>query len=171
MRNLIILLLLLTSFATHAVQEVSPKFDNRQWKLGWSGAQEAKAKNQPYNQVYDEYVLEGETVQNWSELVTIQFFPITDPRVTLKVFEEANKTELLKVCPGANWKTLPSKENEVMWSWDITKCPKAADQSEIVRLVKTQDGIYVFHYAIKKSPMPEDAKKTWENNLNAFTLK
>lgn len=162
---------LTVSSLAHALEGATPVFDNRNWKLGWSAAEEAKKHQKPYEQVFDEYVLEGETVNNWSELVTIQFFPITNAQVTLKAFETANKDEMMKTCPNANWRTLYSQKTEVMWEWDIKGCAKAEDQSEIARVVKTKAGIHVFHYAIKKSPMPQEVKKTWEANLKAFNIK
>lgn len=168
-RYLLICALTLSSFTAIANQTAKPVFDNREWELGWTIAQEANA---PQNgQVYEEYVLKGETVQNWSELVTIQFFPDLNKKTTLENFEALNKKELSKTCPSVKWRSLSNTEDERMWEWDVKDCKAAADQSDLTRIVKTDKGVFVFHYGIKKSPMPDDKKKEWEKNLKAIKPK
>lgn len=168
-RNLTALGLLLCSYAVIANESAKPVFDNREWELGWTIEQEANA---PKNgQIYEEYVLKGETVQNWSELVTIQFFPDLNKKTTLENFEALNKKELSKTCPSVKWRSLSNTEDERIWEWDVKDCKAAADQSDLTRIVKTDKGVFVFHYGIKKSPMPEDKKKEWEKNLKAIKPK
>ncbi len=161
--------LLLCSFTAAANQPVKPVFDDREWVLGWTIEQEANA---PKNgQVYEEYVLKGEDVKNWSEMVTVQYFPELNKKATLEQFEALNKKELSNTCPAVNWRTLSSNDHERTWEWHVTDCKNAPNQSDLTRVVKTDNGIYVFHYAIKKSPMPEDKKKAWEANLKAIQTK
>ena len=137
-------------------------FDDRSWKLGWSQNKDGA--------VYEEYVLTGETAENWSELVTIQFFPGLNKNTTLDVFEGMQKTNLSSVCSLVKWESVYQSADERIWKWNIGGCPGQPDQSEIARLKKTDNGFHLWHYAIKKSPMSPEKEKTWLANLKAVEV-
>jgi len=161
-----ILIFILLSQTVLANEVANPVFDNRHWVLGWSGSQPNGNKT-----VFDEYVLPGESVHHWSELLTIQFFPGLNQRVTLAKYEELNKKGLQQKCPDIKWQTIYQKPTERMWEWSIKNCRADTNQAEIVRVVTTQQGLHVFHYAIKKSPMPSAQKSIWVKNLQAIKIK
>jgi hypothetical protein len=168
MRKLVLIYILLlvpffNSYAEEALipysegektSKIKPVFDEREWKLGWSDTSRPGT-------VFEEYVLNNEAVENWSELVTIQFFPGLNEMTNLDVFEGASKQGLVRVCPNIKWNSVYNTESERAWSWTSSGCQGQPDQSEIVRALKTKKGIYLFHYAIKKSPIPIDLEKKW----------
>jgi len=149
-------------FNAYAAEKVTPVFDDRSWKLGWS-----QNKGEA---VYEEYVLDGENVENWSELITIQFFPGLNKSTNPDIFEAGQKTNLSSVCPSINWESLYQSENERIWKWSIAGCQGQPDQSEIARLRKTDEGFHVWHYAIKKSPIPSEQGKVWLEKLKAIEV-
>ena len=57
-----------------------------------------------------------------------------------------------------------------MWQFSIKNCPGQADQSELARASETDEGIHLFHYAIKKSPMPQNLKRIWITNLKDIKI-
>jgi hypothetical protein len=140
-------------------------FDNREWELGWSKSKDVNDKS-----VFDKYILKGENVNNWSELVTIQFFPGLNKDITLDVYEAVNKQGIMSVCPNTVWDSYEQQKDERSWYFTIKNCQGRPDQSELVRCIKTGKGIHVFHYAIKKSPMPKKLKQIWSNNLKAIKI-
>lgn len=145
--------------SVHAAKAV-PVFDGRNWKLGWSQNQGSA--------VFEEYVLDGESVENWTELVTIQFMPGLNEKTNPDIFEAANRRDLSAVCPDIRWNSISQGEDR-MWEWSIQGCQGQPDQSEIARLVRTGEGYHMFHYAIKKSPMPADKREVWIENLKAIS--
>lgn len=151
----------------NANEDAKPVFDNREWVLGWSQVQGAAGKG---GVVYDEYVLKDEKVDNWSELITIQFMPGLNKDTNLDVFEGRNKTRMTNICPNIKWDSLYQQEDERMWQFTIKDCPGQPDQSELMRVVKTDEGFHMFHYVTKKAPMPEDVKNTWMKNLKAIKI-
>lgn len=163
-----ILLVILSLPLAHAAEMAKPVFDNRKWELAWSQNPGAAGTG---STVFDEYVLKGENVDHWSELVTIQFFPGLNKDVTLEVFEAQNKWGLVQICPTIQWQSLSQSQNERMWAWAAKDCPGVENQSEIARVVKTNEGIHMFHYAIKKSPMPAPVEKIWTQNLKTISIK
>lgn len=146
----------------YAAEKAIPVFDGRSWELGWSQNKEGM--------VYQEYVLDGETVENWSELVTIQFFPGLNNNTNPDVFEASQKAHMSLVCPSINWESLYQSENERIWKWSITGCQGQPDQSEIAMLKRTDEGFHVWHYAIKKSPIPSEKEQAWLEKLKAIEV-
>lgn len=149
-------------FNAYAAEKAAPVFDDRSWKLGWS--------QNKGGAVYEEYVLDGETVENWSELVTIQFFPGLNKQTNPDIFEAGQKTNLSSVCPSIIWEPLYQSDNERIWKWSISGCSGQQDQSEIARLIKTDGGFHVWHYAIKKSSIPLEKEKVWLEKLKAIEV-
>lgn len=166
MRLLLFILLIISFPIAFADEEAKPVFDDRKWVLGWSKPKETEGP-----EIFDEYVLEGETVDNWSELVTVQFFAGLNKKITLELFEYGTKLGITTLCPKATWQTISQKQKERMWQFTIKDCSPQSDQLELARLVDTDEGYYLFHYAIKKVSLPEDKYKTWVNNLLAIKIK
>jgi hypothetical protein len=146
----------------YAGERGNPVFDDRHWKLGWS-------QNQG-DGIYEEYVVDGDNVENWSELVTIQYYPGLQKQTNPDVFEALLHTNLSSVCPGIKWDSLYQTEDERIWRWSITGCQGQPDQSEIARMKKTDEGFHVWHYAIKKSPMPSENETLWLEKLKAIQI-
>ncbi len=161
--------LICSSVSAYTVKKISPVFDDRKWELGWS--QYGSSDNKMDNPVFDEYVLKGENVDNWSELVTIQFFPGLNRKVSIENYANDFKESINKICPNTVWSSDKSKKDEIILYFSIKNCSSQNNQSEILRIVNTDDDICVFHYAIKIAPMPESNKKTWTKNLQAIKVK
>ncbi len=132
-------------------------FDKRQWKLGY---QDSRA-----NQVIAEFVLEGETVQNWTELVTAQLF--IGLRSEPRYYVEYVKKETARTCPGAKFEILREAPYDVTYAWSIRGCAAAADQAEVARVVLGLDGTHVLHYAVKTGEWPAAERQKWQECLEA----
>lgn len=160
---LVVLLSCVTPFSDLAAAEsAKPVFDQRSWKLGWSQGKEGA--------VLEEYVLDGESVENWSELVTVQFFPGLQAKTNPDIFEASQRRNMALVCPAVQWESLHQAADERIWKWSITGCTGQVDQSEIARLKRTDEGFHVWHYAIKKAPIPPEQEKAWLENLRTITV-
>ncbi|MFA6357962.1 MAG: hypothetical protein WCY09_04775 [Candidatus Omnitrophota bacterium] len=146
----------------HAAEKIKPLFDDRVWKLGWSQNEKGA--------VYEEYVLDGEVVENWSELVTIQFFPGLNKNVSLDTFISLQKKAMFAEYPLMKWESLYESEDERIWKWTIPGEKNQAGESEIARLKRTDEGFHIWHYAIKKSPLPPEKAKVWLEKLKAIEV-
>lgn len=163
---LLMVLSLLSASSAYATEEAKPVFDTRHWELGWSINKRASGNGH----VFKEYVLKGETVKNWSELVTVQFFPGLNKKSNLETFEASVKQAIMKACHNTKWTTFEQKQDARSWEFTIKNCDGQPDQSELARAVATNDGVHVFHYVIKKAPMPKHLKETWAKNLKAIKV-
>lgn len=146
----------------YAAESAKPVFDKRSWELGWNQNKD--------DSVFEEYVLKGESVDNWSELVTIQSFPGMQKNTNLDVFEGTMKVKLSTVCPSIKWVPISQTDNERIWKWTIEGCPGQPDQSELAMAKKTKEAIHLWHYAIKKSPFPKGVEEVWLKNLKSIKI-
>ena len=155
------IVLTLCSYA-FSQEYVTPVFDNRSWELGFS-------QNQG-EVIFEEYVLVGESVENWSELVSIQFFPGLQKTTNPDIFEAAMHRDLVLICPSVEWVSIYQSADERIWEWNIVNCQGQPAQSEIARLKVTDKGFHVWHYAIKEAPMSLEKKETWLENLKKIQV-
>ncbi len=166
-RNLIFAFLFFVSLAPFArAQEiVEAVFDERSWQLG------SENYNQEKKAMVKVYAPEGQTMENWSELVTLQLFEGLQTRVTIDQFLQKMQGALKAVCPSMKWMTVSNSENEAVYSWSVEGCSGQPDQTEITRVVAGQEGMHVWHYAVRDSQLAADKKQEWIDRLNQYRLK
>jgi hypothetical protein len=128
-------------------------FDGRMWKIGFQNANNRG--------VIAEFVLEGETVENWSELVTAQLIFVDPSNFDIVAYAEQMKGYLEKTCPANKWNYIQRDEQSVIYIWSVTGCVTGPDQTEIARIIRGKDGIHALHYAIKTAQIPEEKKDQW----------
>ncbi len=136
-------------------------FDGRKWVKGYEKADGTQS--------VVEYVLEGEAVNAWSELVTVNLL-FGLQQVPLSKVMENTKSIIVQSCPQTDWKNISEGTNNLIYEWEIKSCPKAEKQHEIVRLLAGNDGMWTIRYTTKKVPISDDVRQKWIELLNAVTL-
>lgn len=136
-------------------------FDNRTWKAVWGEHKDAITSI--------EYIPAGQHINNWKELVTSQFLPgLSD--VSAKEFANRLLSNLKKSGVVYTSKIIDKQPKTVILEFQI-KQPKNLQQDELQKIVKTDEGIYVLHYAIKQSDMGAEKRHAWVQRLKASSLK
>ena len=143
-------------------EEVAFQFDGREWGLGYSDENEFEG--------IQEYVLLGETVNHWTELVTIQAFFGLQEKTTPAKYMDGMMEQLKKICPNIMVRTVRQGENDVMLEWEVKDCPGQENQYEIDRIISGKKAIWYLHYATKKLPILPERRDKWMILLNAATL-
>ncbi len=153
------LALLLCGIALAAGSEhLNFKFDDRKWTLGFEHEDEGSWLK--------EYVLDGQSVDNWTELVTEQFFPDSQPKATARQFMESFVEKIHKASPKVVFQVLSEADTDVLFQWQIKGDPNNQDQFELDRIVSGRTGLHFLHYVIK--PTMSDAQRTkWMDLLKA----
>lgn len=147
--GLVVCLLWLAVSAPAAAQ--TPAFDSRGWVVG---NQQRNA-----NQSLTEYVLPGQTVENWRELVTstVFFQPVPVDRLVDQIH-----TLMSKDCPSLVWNVIRRDEKTIVFEWRDSGCGGFEPQTELDRVTIEKDGLYRLAYAVKtKAPLPADRRKQW----------
>jgi hypothetical protein len=126
-------------------------FDGRGWKVG----------NEQRNtrQSLTEYVLPGQTVDNWKELVTSTVFAQPVP---VAPFVERLRASLSQGCPSLVWNVIRQDEKTAIFEWWDAGCGGFEPTYEIDRVTIENDELYRLAYAAKiKGPLPPDRRKEW----------
>ena len=134
-------------------ERLSGLLDGRGWKLGYESKQA--------NQEITEYVLPGETVGNWTELVSIQAFPGAQNRATPGGVMLGAKEQTLKKCPKTTWNVIHESSNQVLFEYLTAKCRGVDDEHELIMIFLNDRALYQVSYASKKLPVTEAQRTQW----------
>ena len=134
------------------------------WTLGYN--------DEDANTHLGEYVTNGENVNNWTQLVTLQKFKFMFPKdMTPAMFAEKEMEPLTK---NPNYKftfhIIEANAQEAIMEFNVEK-PLSEQQDEIQRIIKTADDrLIILHYVIKKLDMGKEARDTWISALKSIKL-
>lgn len=158
---------------THHPEAVDPEvksyerlnivFDDRPWKIGW-GKKEADSTTTV------EYVPMNEDIENWNELITSQFFPDLQEKVTPKQFAELFGQRLKESGYKPIITFLKDSPDQVIVELRIAE-PKNQAQDEMQMITADNKGIYMLHYVVKQADMGAENRKKWFENLKNSTIK
>lgn len=133
-------------------------FDSRSWQLGHQNTDDMASLR--------EYVLQGETVENWSELVS-SLLLTTDmaPRALVAVFNERGS----KDCPSYRSATLEESATDILFEWRHKGCRGYPAQHELKRITRVERGLLVLSYVMKTEQLPDEKRSAWLAILRAAT--
>lgn len=137
------------------------QFDQRGWHLIW-GKDSA-------DMLTIEYVVMGDKLESWHELVTSQVIKNVPNDVSVKDFFNYIVGNLQKT--GLDPTIVVHKEtaDEIIFEFRI-KDPENMRQDELQLVIKQGNNIYILHYVIKQADMGEANRKAWIQNLEASSL-
>jgi hypothetical protein len=171
--GLLVAFVLLGAFSVEAAEPIRFEFsgekieiktDGRKWEEGFRDDAGTKG--------LVEYVIAGETVKDWSELVTVNYFQGLEGADLMDRFVTFTKQGLYKQCGAVKWEDLATKKDGVIYAWTAQQCQGGwPDQTEVARVIKGKKGLYVLHYATKKVPMPKENRSAWFSLLGKADIK
>lgn len=139
-----------------------PPFDGRKWIQGFHAADA--------RQSITEYVPEGQTVENWREMVTVNELFGLQNQITPEGMVQALMQGAIQNCAGVEHNIIGSQDGEVVFEWQMRGCPTAhsgeADEYDIGRVVFARDRIYIMQY-MSKTPIPLEKREEWIRILSA----
>jgi hypothetical protein len=137
------------------------------FKLGpeWLAAHHANANG--YTIL--EFVRQGDDINSWKELVTIQKFvgSSKSPEETLNHLKKLREKE----CPGATeWNVIEKNENSILYEWQVKPCRGWPEQHEIARIIRGKHDLYFLHYAAKVHEIAPETREQWIKTLSSATI-
>lgn len=136
------------------------QFDNRPWKAAWG------EKTPEITTV--EYIVIGDDINNWKEIITSQFMPIK--QVSPSELGDSFLSRLKQTGAIYTVNTIENSANQLIFEYKVLK-PVNLQQDEIVKITQGKDGLYILHYAIKGADMDEANRQKWIENIKKSTLK
>lgn len=127
-------------------------FDDRPWQAAWG--RQAKEISTV------EYVPLGDNIEKWNELVTSEFIPGIEDKVTPKEFSELAMQGIEKAGFKPVVTYLSESPRQVIFEFRIL-APANVAQDELQIITKGRDGLYVLHYVIKKADMGQVNRDKW----------
>lgn len=152
---------LLSTISCYA-EQVALHFDNRQWELA------NKARNE--EQGIAEFVLKGESLSNWRELVTAQVYFGLQEKTTPEAWMGQVINYIKSMYPDVKWSVIKKGDKDIIFEWELKNCPGQEDQHEISRVISGKKGIHVLHYVTKKLPFISEKRDKWIKLLDSATL-
>jgi hypothetical protein len=138
----------------------TPGFDGRGWSVGHRQSNGV--------QTLIEYVLPGQNVENWRELVTSQVFSQAIPPAP---FVERLRASLSEGCPSLVWNVIRQEENILIYEWRDSGCGGFEPQYELGRIAIEGRSLYRLAYAIKtKAPLTAAKRSAWLEILGRVPL-
>lgn len=161
--SIVLIFVMLIGMAHSAcAEQISIKFDDRDWVLN----KEAEDKEQGIR-VYN---LKGETMDKWTEMVTVQAFFGLQLQATPEDYMNGMIKSLKETCRDSTSDLIRKGNNDVVYEWQMGPCSGQEPQGEIVRVISGDQAMYVIHYASKRSPLDPAKKEEWLKLLDAVTL-
>ena len=136
--------------------------DNKEWEIGWQNHTDAC--------YICEFVPKGQTVENWKELVTLQFYPNLQ-KCSAQDFMKAFLSRLNKDEPKVRIRPISSSSDNAVVEWDVLNSKNNPDQYEVDRVIKGEQGLHMIHYAVKTNDWPESDRTKWLNFLTSAKTK
>jgi hypothetical protein len=106
-----------------------------------------------------EFIPSDETMGNWSRKLTIQF--LEGERRSPRAFMSALESLMRARCPDAKWTVLSEDATSVMYEWATTNCSTTADQHELARLLKGNDGVHRVAYVRHGAQLDSTERDAW----------
>lgn len=134
---------------------------------GWTPGNVQETKDQ----LLMELVKAGETVANWTELLTVQQFRRSSGSPSPREFYDQLRAVREARCPGVSeWRIVAEETATVLYEWNTSgPCDSQPAQWEIARLIFAQKTGYRVAYTTRTQPTAE-VRSTWTDWLQRLSL-
>jgi hypothetical protein len=135
-------------------------FDSREWQVGYQAGNSQRTIR--------EYVLKGQTVENWTELVTSLY--MADNVAPRALFEQFRK-DLARDCPSLRTSIIEESADTIIFEWQHDGCRGFPAQHEIRRITRGRTGCLTLSFVEKTSQLTAEKRATWIAVLKAASVR
>ena len=136
-------------------------FDQRTWSVGYNASDAT--------QHITEYVIQPETVDSWSELVTSQVFSDPKHRLELASLAKLIRSGFEADCRNFKWTILEESKSSILYEWSHDGCASYPPQYEVSRIFFCKKGVCHWAYASKLTPLEEAKRESWRKIISNLT--
>ena len=138
------------------------EFDGRDWEVGFTASQRGAH--------LVEWVLAGENVHCWSELVSWQYFEGWHGHESPKELMRQLRHRRMVRTPSVEWQILSEGFDSVLFTWEIDSDPLIGSYYELTRIIKTHDGLHILHYAARNRRTFSTHLDSWVESFGTFEI-
>jgi hypothetical protein len=122
-----------------------------------------------------EFVPKGEKIDNWSQLLQVQYFPLVKDmkgKINAQIFAEHFLKALKTHFPTVSIETIKSEANNVQVEWKLpSKVGDEKPQDEIATIISTDSSLFRAAYTQKVPDMPSEDRANWIDILSKIEIK
>jgi hypothetical protein len=138
------------------------------FETGWRRAYSAET---PSSSQIHEFVREGDDINSWKELVTIQNLVKSQYGTSADATFRRLKADVERKCPNlTHWQIVASTPNSVLYEWTAEPCQTWPDTHEIAKIVEGKYNYFVVRYTIKAQRIAEDVRASWLRRISEATI-
>jgi len=100
-------------------------------------------------QSIDEFVRPGQTVENWTELVTVQRHRKTADLGSVDDQIAAHHTDLVARCPDSTVEVIRRTPDGVLYEAHVVNCQQGADEHGLARVFDGTSNRFLVSYAVR----------------------
>ena len=168
LKYIVLLGCLMSSTILSAVGEIQldlPTDNKNQWKIGYEAAAGGAA--------IVEFVANGENVENWTQLLTVQYFSsqsLGDVPISPQDFAEEIRLISEQKFENIEWNVIKKSPNDIVYEWILPKgFEENPPQDEIVKILKTPKGLFRIAYTKKVASLTPEEKTRWIEFISQAT--
>jgi hypothetical protein len=171
MKNATLVVCILSFFIVLPLGSATPKDTGEILEFAldeeWKVANSAGARN--YTIL--EFVRQGDDINSWKELVTMQNFGRSrgyrSPSETIDELKALREKE----CPGVTqWNVIEKTENSILFEWHAKECLGQPEQCEVSRILYGKRNVFVLHYAAKVHELTPETRAEWIKRFAAASI-
>lgn len=147
-----------TGWAT--LDQLEIEFDDQEWYVNYEGAEEKGI-------FMREYLPEGETPEDWEELISVQFIEGLQEQPLDEVVDQMEEDALQYGVDKEDLEMniLDEKNEELIYEFVLDDNESTQGRHELSRVIKADDGVYILHYANSNVKMDSEQEEKWMDLL------
>lgn len=149
----ILLTLLVSACASVPLEAIRTDINTDKWDVGF---QRDFGTGKGYIR---EFVPKGESIKDWSKLVSIEFIEGDTPSLNEYIHEFRKTRE--SQCPGTRFEVLSEEEYSITYIFSFPACQGHQMQAEVSRIFLGNDGIHRLSYAEKTEALDQETIDQW----------
>lgn len=146
--------------STHRLQV---EFDDQaRWRLGYRTVSRIHALS--------EYIPEGQSMAQWSELYTVQRIHGIAQKQTAQALMQQMEQKLKERNPNVEFAVIAEAENDVLFQWRDAGGKDRQPQHEIVRMLAGSRDLHRLAYSQRVAQIPTESAQRWVGILRNASL-
>ena len=140
-----------------------PFLSGGDWEFGY--------ETEDDTQIVYEFVRPGQTVDNWTERITVQTLNKAIGLGSVEGQIDSYRNSLDERCPGSTVDVIRQTPDGVIYESNIVNCEQGADEHALVRILDGSYNRFFVHYAVRgESTMTPERRAEWLEELMAFHI-
>lgn len=128
------------------------------WEMGHSSGDQV--------QRIAEFVRPGQTVENWTELVTVQTLNKAVDLGSVEGQFAAYQGDIAMRCPGSTAEVLRELSDGILYEAHIVNCEQGSDEHTLARVLDGTSNRFILQYAIREAAaMTPERRAEWIEKL------